>query len=150
MWSNVVLAENSFSARPLAIVKILLKTSLLNENKWLIIALEESKKWARKPFLANGEWQVYGWLQGKKFLDWDEIRYSEVFEVADYESEFNVQTFRMAGPGWFTKKLKVMPQGFLAAYIFWMIGLSSKSVYGGFWVADLIVIRKFKIKQFKK
>ena len=35
-----------------------------------------------------------------------------------------------------------MPQGFLAAYIFKMIRLSSKSVYGCFWVADLIVIRK--------
>ena len=37
------------------VVRILSKTSLLNQNKWLIIVSEKSKQWARRRFFgANG------------------------------------------------------------------------------------------------
>ena len=44
MESYVVFTGSPFSAKPLAVVRILSKTSLLNQNKNLSIGLEESKQ----------------------------------------------------------------------------------------------------------
>ena len=39
----------------------------------------------------NSKWRIqYIWLKCKKLLDWDEIWYSEFFDVGDYESELNI------------------------------------------------------------
>ena len=56
--------------------------------------------------IQNSEIQ-YGGPKCKKLLDLDEILYSGVIEVADYESEFKIPKFKMANPIWRTKMQKV-------------------------------------------
>ena len=42
----------------------------------------------------------YGGSKRKKLLKCDEIWYSEVFAIADYESELNIQKFQMSNSIW--------------------------------------------------
>ena len=52
----------------------------------------------------DSKWRIqYGRRKCKQSLDWDEIWYSGVFGVNDYEYELNIQNFKMANPIWLTK-----------------------------------------------
>ena len=58
--------------------------------------------------IRNSKWRIQdGWQKFKKSLDWDDIRYSGVFRVADYKSELTIQKFKMADRIWRTKMQKV-------------------------------------------
>ena len=49
----------------------------------------------------NSKWRIqYAGRKCKKILDWDDIWYSGVFEVAVYESDFIIPKFKMADPIW--------------------------------------------------
>ena len=47
--------------------------------------------------IRNSKWRIqYGEQKVKNLLEWDDIWYSGVFEVADEESELKNQKFKMA------------------------------------------------------
>ena len=62
----------------------------------------------------------YGGPKCKKILDWNEIWYLEVFEVADYESKRCILKFKIAVPMWLIKMQRVTRLGW-------------KLVFWGFW-----------------
>ena len=49
-----------------------------------------------------------GALQCQKLLVFDEIRYSVVFEITDYEHELRIQKFKIAGAIWQTRIKKLL------------------------------------------
>ena len=56
----------------------------------------------------NSTWRIQNSrLKCKKLFDWDEIWYSGVFGIANYESERKIQKFKIADPKWRTKMQKL-------------------------------------------
>ena len=56
----------------------------------------------------NSKWRIqYGGKKYNKFVYSKKIRYSIIFEVADYESELEFQKFEMADPIWRKELQKV-------------------------------------------
>ena len=44
----------------------------------------------------------------KKLLEWDEIWYSDVFDVANHECKINIQKFKITDLIWLTKMQKIV------------------------------------------
>ena len=54
--------------------------------------------WAQNSEIRNGGSNMAN--KNSKLLHWDDIWYSGVFGVADYESKLQIKKFKMAGPIW--------------------------------------------------
>ena len=51
--------------------------------------------------IQNSKWWIpYGGRECEYLFDWDDIWYSVVFRVTEYESEFKIQNFKIADLIW--------------------------------------------------